>query len=107
MRNIGWGRYILDGGVLHIVVHATLVADAAVVAIRNCHSFSQFFLRLSRACLGQMIIRTIKWHCKNGRFLFLPGDVDVRAVGPDHTLHKTPSFLSAFPHVCPEPVLVK
>ena len=53
MRNIGWGRYILDGGVLHIVVHATLVADAAVVATTN----PTLFLNFSYACPEPVLVK--------------------------------------------------
>ena len=70
--------------------------------------FSPLFLCLSRACLDQMIVLSINVapkrrlpHLEHSTDVMLCKELDVGPCGK-----QTPLF-SAFPNVCPEPVLVK
>ena len=82
----------ISSGLLHVIT----------IALSECNykknpPFSQLFLCLSRACLGKMIIFTIKWR-KKAAFSYL--HVHTRH-GEAHDHDRSPSMVSTATTNCP------
>ena len=63
-------------------------------------------LCLSRACLGKMVVLTVKWQRKKTRFLTSIATFWLRSTVCARNGHPR-GLCGAFPYLCPEPVLVK
>ena len=86
---------------------SSLAISVQALPIRKPQTLFEFSLRLSRACLGKMIIFSIKWISAQA----LPSRACAsskirRSSALNGPLQENTLFLS-FPYVCPEPVLTK